>query len=399
MDVLDIGGKASFNDIITEYEYHNHTPYSNTGLSQNDEIRIPCHQSEVFTLPSESYLQIEGTLLEKENLINPAIKLVNNVVPFLFEEIRYELGGNEVTRIKDCGVTTTLRNYLLLDCHDKRLSSMGWDHESGTISIDENTGKFSFSYPLKYLLSIFEDYKKIILSVKQELVLLRSSSDVNAVVLPPDKSDFLLTLNRVEWKIPYIRVTDLTRLELLEHVNSNIPIEIPFRQWELHQFPSFPQTKHQVWSVKSSSGIEIPRYVIVAFHSGRRGKVESNMSKFDHNDMGQLRLFLNNKYFPYIDQAGDILHYYGQYARFKSSYNCDLENGPLLTLSEFKTNASVFVIDASRQPDVLKSSQVDIRLEFRTEKNIPANTYAYCLIVYDVIYQYFPLNGIVQKVL
>jgi hypothetical protein len=399
MDVLDLQGKASFNDVFTEWDFHTHAPYANSGLSKNDEIRIPCNQADTFTLPSESYLLVEGRLLEKADTVNKAYKLVSNVIPHLFEEIRWELSGVEVCRAKDVGVLSTMRNYLLLDSNDKRLSSMGWDHESGTISVDETNGKFTFCYPLRLLLPVFDDYKKVILSVRHELILLRSSSDVNAVVLPTTSSNFILTLSKVHWKIPYLKVDDITRLDLLKYVNANIPIEIPFRQWELHQFPAFPQTTHQVWNVKSSSNMETPRYVIVGFHSSSRGVTGANMSNFDDVKVNNIRLYLNSDYYPYDDSNSETSIFYQMYSRFKSSYNCDMESGPLLSFSEFKSKAGLIVLDSSKQPTLLKSAHVDVRLEIKSNQNIPKDTYAYCLIVYDVIYQYLPLTGTVQKVL
>jgi hypothetical protein len=397
-DVLNVRGKPVFNEIFSSWEYHTHTPYASTTYNNNDEIRIPVHQSDIFTYPAESFLYIEGTLLEKVDKVNADYKLVNNVVAFLFEEARYEISGLEIDRVKNLGVTSTVKNYLTFDANDKRLSNIGWSETDGTVSVGSN-GTFVFCYPLKYLLPVFEDYKKIILNVKQELVLLRASINNDAVVLPTGKEDFILTLTKVHWKIPYIRVEDVTRLDLLKQVNADLPIQIPFRHWELHEYPSFPQTKRQIWTVKTSSHMETPRYVIVAFQTGKKGVKSANLSRFNNNDISNVRLYLNSVYFPYDNTHGEMKLFYDMYSRFKPSYNCDAEAGPLLTQNQFQSSAPLYVIDCSKQNESLKSGSVDVRLEIETSKNMPANTTAYCIIVNDVIMEYKPLTGTVQKIL
>lgn len=406
LDVLSVQGKPIFNDAITSWEYHTHTPYASTTYNNMDEIRLPIHQQDVYTLPSESFLYVEGTLLEKANTVGINYKLVNNAVAFLFEEARYEIGGVEVDRVKNLGVTSSIKNYLTLDTNDKTLQNAGWDETSGTISVNSTTGTFVFCYPLKFLQPVFDDYNKIILNVKQELVLLRTSNDKNSVVLPTGKTDFLLELKKVQWKIPYIRVDEVTRVKLLNMVDSDRPIQIPFRRWELHEYPAFPETDKQVWTVKTSSQLETARYVIVAFQTDKKGVLTANASRFNrdvdtasHPSVRNIRLYLNSVYFPYDHNHGDTSLFYNMYSRFKSSYHCNMDAIPLLNLTDFKNYAPLHVIDCSKQNETLKTGTVDVRLEVETTGNVPKGTTAYCLIVYDAIVEYSPLTALVRKLL
>lgn len=41
---------------IIQMQYHSFTPYSNTSLSHNDEIRINIQNMDSYTLPCESYI-------------------------------------------------------------------------------------------------------------------------------------------------------------------------------------------------------------------------------------------------------------------------------------------------------------------------------------------------------
>jgi len=54
-------------------------------------------------------------------------------------------------------------------------------------------------------------------------------------------------------------------------------------------------------------------------------------------------------------------------------------------------------VDLTRQNDNVKSSNVDLRVEFETLETIPANAAAHCLIVHDQIITYNPFNGNVRK--
>lgn len=82
------------------------------GIGNNDIIRIPVQQQDVFTLPSERFLYIEGKLTEKGDNVTDGLKvnMINNAMMFVFEEIRYEIVGVEVDRLKNVGITFTMKN-------------------------------------------------------------------------------------------------------------------------------------------------------------------------------------------------------------------------------------------------------------------------------------------------
>ena len=86
------------------------------------------------------------------------------------------------------------------------------------------------------------------------------------------------------------------------------------------------------------------------------------------------------------------------YANFKFSYY-GKEPEPLLTKETFKKYAPLIVIDFSKQNEFFKQASVDVRLEFESSTNFPANTAAYCLILHDRIVQYKPINGDVIKII
>ena len=101
--ILDVANTPTFDNRITKIELHTYNPYANTTFDNNDEITIHIQQQDLYTLPSESFLYVEGRgTLTAQDAIGPATSatavLDNNCVAFMFDEIRYELNGVEIDR-------------------------------------------------------------------------------------------------------------------------------------------------------------------------------------------------------------------------------------------------------------------------------------------------------------
>ncbi|KAL6265723.1 hypothetical protein P5V15_002526 [Pogonomyrmex californicus] len=66
-DILSIGGAPIFDDRIVRIEIHTYNPYANITFGYSDEIRIPIQQQDLYTLPCESFLYIEGKFASRES--------------------------------------------------------------------------------------------------------------------------------------------------------------------------------------------------------------------------------------------------------------------------------------------------------------------------------------------
>ncbi|XP_077255213.1 E3 ubiquitin-protein ligase rnf146-like [Temnothorax americanus] len=64
-NILNIGGEPIFDDSVVKIKTHTYNPYANTTFGHNDEIRIPIQQQDLYTLPCESFLYVEGRLVIK----------------------------------------------------------------------------------------------------------------------------------------------------------------------------------------------------------------------------------------------------------------------------------------------------------------------------------------------
>lgn len=70
-------------------------------------------QSDIITDPFQIFIVIQGKVNRKQ-AIELGVPLFNHYMVFLFEEIRYEICGKEIVRIRKVGMTLTLKTILLL---------------------------------------------------------------------------------------------------------------------------------------------------------------------------------------------------------------------------------------------------------------------------------------------
>ena len=164
-DILSIGGKPTFDDRIVKLETHTYNPYVNTTFGCSDEIRIPIQQQDLYTLPCESFLYVEGkSTINKPNDVL-TVMLGNNCVAFLFDEIRYELIGVESDRNRNVGITSTLKNYVSLTSdEDKNMENAGWGLKRRDGLIVKNHFNFlESSTPYLFLYIYYSLYYTIII--------------------------------------------------------------------------------------------------------------------------------------------------------------------------------------------------------------------------------------------
>jgi len=398
-DILNIGGEPIFDDSVVKIETHTYNPYANTTFGHNDEIRIPIQQQDLYTLPCESFLYVEGRLMIKRRNDELVTSLGNNCVAFMFDEIRYELNGVEIDRNRNVGITSAIKNYVSLT-YDKAqiLRNAGWDITSG---IPE--GYFNFCIPLNTLLGFCEDYKRVLVNARHELILIRARSDNNCIVGNP-ATEPEIELYKVQWRMPHVMLNEVNKLSLLRALESGRYLSMSFRSWDLYEYPLLQSTTKHSWAVKTATQLEKPRYVIFALQTGRKNIMSQDASVFDDCNLTNVKLYLNSEFYPYNDLNLDFgknryAILYDMYARFRKAYYGYDCYETMLTVATFLTHGPFVVIDCSRQNETLKSATVDVRIEFDCKENVSANTTAYCLILHDRVVEYCPLSNVVRKIM
>lgn len=400
-NILSVAESVFVDNSVTNYQYHSHTPYANTTYSNNDEIRIPIQNQDIMTLPSESYLYIEGKILTHEDKKSATLRFINNGFSFLFDEIRYELGGFIVDRNRNPGITSTIKTYVSYSKNEMvRWYMAGWDLE-GTPNLTDNDGNFNICIPLRLLLGFAEDFKKIVVNTRQELVIIRSNSDLNAVFSTVAQEKPKITINKMIWKVPHISLSDTQKLKFLQYIETGRDLPIAFRNWELHEYPLLQQTMTHTWAVKAASQLEKPRFIIIGFQTNRKNHISTDMSEFDHCNITNMKVYLNSEVYPYDNlnlnfNQKQYAVIYEMFTNFQKSYYYKDIPEPCINPHDFLTQAPLFVFDCNHQIETVKTGNVDIRIEFETNRNIPDKTSAYCLIIHDRLVKYNPLTNVVR---
>ena len=137
-----------------------------------------------------------------------------------------------------------------------------------------------------------------------------------------------------------------------------------------------------------ASGNQKPRYIIVGFQTGRSGNQDANASCFDQCNFKNAFITLNGIRYPNMDinnnyATNEVTILYEMYVKSqKQLYGSDSVPIPL---EIFILNYPLLVFDISKQPERIKNSPIDIRLQCEFHNNIAANTRAYALILSDKI--------------
>ncbi|XP_075163031.1 uncharacterized protein LOC142235655 [Haematobia irritans] len=174
-DILNVTEKPFSDENIIKKDYHSYVPYI-PSFENNDEIRITIQNQDLYVLPAESYIYIEGTITVGNGEKATNARLRNNCIAHMFDEIRYELIGVEVDRSRYLGISSTIKNFSSLTSSESNmLLNAGW-----SCLKDMSVNTFNFYVPLKMLLGFADYFNKIILYSKHELILLRSSSNNHA---------------------------------------------------------------------------------------------------------------------------------------------------------------------------------------------------------------------------
>ena len=401
-ELLQVLNPIQVEDGVVRIDMHSYQSQA-TGLNNNDEIQFIINNQDIFTLPHESVLQIEGKLMKADGSTPTTSALANHGLAFLFSEVRYVINDIVIDMTRNVGMTSLMKLYpSYSEEESKTLSMAGWCPNSSNNWLVHTDGTFTGFLPLKLLLGFAEDHKRIILNARQSLYLVRDRSDYNALKGASDQViDSKIQLLRLLWKVPHVTLSDRKKLSMLNLVQKDKALPIAFRSWCLHEYPLLPTTDTHSWSVKSARSTERPLYVIIGFQTNRKYQQSKDVTLFDHIHLRNIRLFLNNVCFPYEglelnfskNKFGPL---YDRFAKFQSSYY-EKQDCPMLSPQGFKAKAPLIVFDCSYLEESMKITTIDLRVDFETQENVPDHTSAYCLIIHARQVKYHPLSNYVTS--
>ena len=411
-DCLAVLQPAAFESSVENYTIHTYKPFNSSNLSWNDEIRIPVQNKNLVCLPHLSYLYIAGKVENGGNF-----NFDFNGLAHLFTSISYELNGFTIDHTSNIGITSTMKAYLSLSALEANyLESTGFTHtDTYGVYFDPTRNEIHVYIPLKYLLGLFEDYTKVFVNCTHELVLTRAKDDSNVFYTTHADANNIpqLIISEISWKLPQLTLSDSARIHFLNIIKQNKELFLPFRTWDFYEFPSAPQSTSISWSIKTVNSLLKPRYVIVTFQTKRKNNLKAQISHYDNVGIESFQLFLNETRYPYelpqIDFSKNRYSLlYENFCNFYSNYYKQPFQAPQFNMSTFVSTIPMIVIDCSHQRDTfnittpnsgIASGPLNIRLDLRFKENLPEGTNINCMILYDRMFSYRAMDGIVKQIL
>lgn len=410
-DTLSIDVLAMRDDTIIKKEFYQYLPYT-ASYGENEEIRIAIQSKDSYLLPCESYLymKISATTAGAFTAGDDEVKFVSNFSSYLFSDARYLLNDIDVDVIRNAGVASTMK--LVTASRITQLYGYAQyckTYESTSPRSDTVGGvkNYDVVLPLSVLFGFCDDYRKIIINCKHELVLNRARQSLDLTTGGGEANTattVTVALNKIEWRVPHITLSDEVRLSMYDYLKNKQNITIQFRSMDLMVYPALPHgSSSHLWSVKTVKSVNKPRLVIVGMQTARNGVRRKNASRFDACNVTGVRLHLNSQIFPYSQNDLDIggglyAELYHSFMKIQNSYYNGTEPlNPFFLACAIFQNTPLFAFDTSRMDESMINSSIDIRVEIKASQNFPDNTVCYCLIIYDNEFIYSPFDSIVTR--
>lgn len=398
-EILSVGSMPVQDNAIIKKQFHSYSPYTSS-YGANDEVRIVVQSQDLYVLPSDSYILIEVTVARKADDVYVGVggQWSLNAPAYLFSEMRYEINNVEVDRIKNPGLTSNMKKFAAYRSKFERALEQTHRYTNQAVL----TQMHQFIIPLHSVFGFCDDYRKIIMNAKHELILVVNRQDFHTYTATTDA--FNINITKIQWKVPHVQLADHAKLQMLRYLERKQVIGVPYRSWDLFEMPQLPQATKHIWTVKSTTQVSKPRFVFVTFQTNKQIVSEITPS-FDNCHIRDVKLYLNSEYYPYDtitcnfnNVAAHIAEQYEAFLAIQNSYysGSDGDNPIKYDWTTFQSSP-IFAFDCTRTDESVLTGAVDIRLEINARENIPANTVANCLIIYDNYFEYTPFSSIVVK--
>ncbi len=325
----------------------------------------------------------------------------------LFSNAKYEIAGQEIESVNNPGIAGVIMGTAkfpydygvgvgLMECWapntaDTQEAAKGAERRKKyIIEKSDPKGSFSFIVRLENVFGFCEDYDKVTYGMRHKLTLVRKG-DNNAITRAHAVDPGKVVLKKIAWMMPRVHASDAKRFELLRLIEAKGTIDVAFRMRQ----PNIAEISRNVtsfdWRLGVRSTPEKPRHILVAFQEARADNQEKDASRFDHLNLTQINVVLNDTKYPARDITADFAkHQFIEYYKMFTDYAQDYYGLDPLTVSNFMDPLSykefypIFYVDVSKQSERLGNGVVDVTVHMRFGGNgMPANVVAHALIISD----------------
>ena len=407
---LNITEQPIVDESMEKYEFHEYEPVARTNLNSAGEIRINIETQDLFTHPAESYIQFEGRLTKADGAAYAnadAVVLTNNGLMHLFSQLTYSLSNQEVESVFHPGQATTMLGMLKYPdafAKSQGLNQLWVKDTASTAAIADNTGfavrqaylikkptekgTFSFIVPLKHIFGFCDDYDKIVYGFKHTLTLVRKSDD-DAIFRAAATAAGKVNIDRISWFMPHIIPADMEKMQLYKTIETKTTLPVAFRSRQCDTI-TVPHSTTFSWRLGVKTSDEKPRYIMVGFQTNRDGNQESNPSIFDHCDLKNMYIMMNQARYPAVDYNLSFPNqqfaraYYDTATFSEKFYGMDqLITQCNITPEDFKDLFPIMVFNVSKQSERLKPGVLDVQIKATFNTAVPAGTEAFAVVISD----------------
>ncbi|XP_065682433.1 uncharacterized protein LOC136095609 [Hydra vulgaris] len=244
----------------------------------------------------------------------------------------------------------------------KAMNQLWFKDTTSTADLVNNAG---FSARQQYIIQ--NQLQKVFYGLKHELFLLRACDD-NAIFKATGVAAGKVNITRISLMMRRVTPSAVADLELTKVIKSQETLDLGFRSRYLEKL-NVPQNTSFDWRLGVRT-TEKPRYILVGFQTNREGNQEQNSSIFDHCDLKNMWIELNEERYP------------------PTNYSLSFPN---MKITRAYRHASNFAEDYYNMTNLIslcermKDSTVDIRLKAEFNTPLPAGTIIFALIISDRI--------------
>ena len=314
MDILQIQEKYSEDNSIKSLEPYSFQPISGTQLNGAGQITIRIENQDSFFLPRRSWLQIEGKLVKEDGSAYvdvDEISLTNNGLMYLFDNIKYELSGQEIESIYHPGQATTMLGLTKYssDYDGGPGLNQCWCLDTSTAAADANLGykkrhdyiiekstpkgSFRFNIDLESIFGFCADYDKVMYGFIHTLTLVRSAGSNNAIFKDAAAAAGKIIMDSITWFMPRVEPSDGNKYQLYKMIESKTSLDVGFRMRQCTSV-ALPAVLNYTWRMGVRAIPEQPRQVIIALQTGKANNQLKNTALFDHCNVSNMYVVLSS---------------------------------------------------------------------------------------------------------
>ncbi|XP_004210352.3 uncharacterized protein LOC101237700 [Hydra vulgaris] len=197
-----------------------------------------------------------------------------------------------------------------------------------------------------------------------------------------------VSFTKISLWMPFVNPSSMFSLTVYKEIESKVELPAPFRSRQC-VMTTVPESTEFNWRLGVKTN-EIPRYIIVRFQIGKSGNQQQNPSIFDHCNLKNMYVMLNQEKHPIRDYNlsfpnQEIIKAYRDTALFrKNIYGMDeIVAQSNINYSDYSDLYPIKVFDVSKQSERLKITVVDIQVIASFSINVLANTTGYAVIISD----------------